>query len=133
VGFLLPTAPLMQFEYAVEQGVPGAMWKLGRMYAASEGCHMRPMPKRFARLFAGGGRPRAFITPSAERPPRGRSRRARRKAPRINIPCRPEISLLAITIIQPRDLLRWYSWLTALTNAPLTVLGNSQFPKAMSQ
>ena len=28
---------LMEFEYAAEQGVPGAIWKLGRMYADGDG------------------------------------------------------------------------------------------------
>ena len=28
---------IMEFEYAAEQGVPGAIWKLGRMYADGDG------------------------------------------------------------------------------------------------
>ena len=28
---------LMELEYAAEQGVPGAIWKLGRMYADGDG------------------------------------------------------------------------------------------------
>src|SRR5262249_45497815 len=28
---------IMEFEYAAEQGVPGAIWKLGRMYAEATG------------------------------------------------------------------------------------------------
>ena len=27
----------MDFEFAAEQGVPGAIWKLGRMYAEGDG------------------------------------------------------------------------------------------------
>src|SRR5271165_5857058 len=29
-----------ELEYAAEQGVPGAIWKLGRMYADGDGVHM---------------------------------------------------------------------------------------------
>ena len=28
---------VMDFEFAAEQGVPGAIWKLGRMYAEGDG------------------------------------------------------------------------------------------------
>ena len=31
---------VMELEYAAEQGVPGAIWKLGRMYADGDGVHM---------------------------------------------------------------------------------------------
>src|SRR5271165_554123 len=31
---------LAELEYAAEQGVPGAIWKLGRMYADGDGVHM---------------------------------------------------------------------------------------------
>jgi uncharacterized protein len=31
---------LMQLEYAAEQGIPGALWKLGRMYADGDGVKM---------------------------------------------------------------------------------------------
>src|SRR2546428_13246943 len=30
---------IMELEYAAEQGVPGAIWKLGRMYADGDGVH----------------------------------------------------------------------------------------------
>ena len=31
---------VIELEYAAEQGVPGAIWKLGRMYADGEGVKM---------------------------------------------------------------------------------------------
>src|SRR5262249_23155497 len=34
-----PDQAVTSLEYAAEQGMPGAMWKLGRMYADGDGVH----------------------------------------------------------------------------------------------
>jgi exopolysaccharide production negative regulator len=58
---------LMDLEYAAEQGVPGAIWKLGRMYADGDGVKMNKARayEYFRRLTSSHGNESSGTTPNA--------------------------------------------------------------------